>query len=331
MLVLSDTIIERSSRPRNGGVLPAANAIGLAGALGFGAAVKLMLRIDEATELIEEARFQSYGCGIAIAASSAAAELVTRKTIDQAAAVTAADIAAFLGGLPTRKMYCAVMGYEAIQHAIRDYRKVENPPGDAVLLCKCHGVAEDMVARTVRLNRLTLPEEVTGYTRAAGRCTSCFRQVENLLQRVNAAMTEEGLIAKGTGYRIGSALPHVTETIPRGECSPHMLNPVAINAQLTRQTPRPRPPASLTPPSSRPVKRTGSEREALILGAIEDIRPHLQRDGGDCELVEVECNVVHVRLSGACVGCQMASVTLSGVQEKLAATLNQPLRVVPVQ
>jgi NifU-like protein len=72
------------------------------------------------------------------------------------------------------------------------------------------------------------------------------------------------------------------------------------------------------------------EKIALIEKAIEDIRPYLKRDGGDCELVDVEGNKIFVKLTGACVGCHMASVTISGVQERLIAMLGVPLRVIPV-
>jgi len=68
----------------------------------------------------------------------------------------------------------------------------------------------------------------------------------------------------------------------------------------------------------------------LITEAIEEMRPHLQRDGGDCEFVSIDGNIIYVRLSGNCVGCQLSSVTLSGVQAKLAEKLGRPLRVVPV-
>ncbi|MFY9641182.1 MAG: NifU family protein [Rhodomicrobium sp.] len=71
-------------------------------------------------------------------------------------------------------------------------------------------------------------------------------------------------------------------------------------------------------------------RFRLIGDAIEELRPRLQRDGGDCHLVSVEGNLVRVKMSGACVGCVLASVTIHGIQEKLIAKLGFPLRVVPM-
>jgi NifU-like protein len=68
----------------------------------------------------------------------------------------------------------------------------------------------------------------------------------------------------------------------------------------------------------------------LVEEAINELRPYLKADGGDCELVSVEDNIVKVRMKGACIGCQMASVTIHGVQERLIAKLGMPLRIIPV-
>lgn len=75
-----------------------------------------------------------------------------------------------------------------------------------------------------------------------------------------------------------------------------------------------------------PVER----KHRLIRQAIEDLRPFLRADGGDCELVSIEDDLVRVKMSGACVGCQFASATISSVQERLIAALGMPLRVAPV-
>ncbi len=82
---------------------------------------------------------------------------------------------------------------------------------------------------------------------------------------------------------------------------------------------------------SEPFLETAEElRVARISAALDEIRPLLQRDGGDCRLVGVEGNVVRVKMSGACVGCQLASVTIHGIQTKLNAVLGMQLRVAPV-
>ena len=79
------------------------------------------------------------------------------------------------------------------------------------------------------------------------------------------------------------------------------------------------------------AKLNQEERIEVVSKAIDELRPHLKADGGDCELVEVKENTAYVRLTGACMGCQMASVTLSGVQQRLIEKTGMPLRVVPVQ
>lgn len=78
------------------------------------------------------------------------------------------------------------------------------------------------------------------------------------------------------------------------------------------------------------TESAADRRYRLISEAIEGLRPFLRADGGDCQLVGVEDNIVRVKMSGACVGCQFASATISGVQERLIAALGMPLRVVPV-
>lgn len=106
-------------------------------------------------------------------------------------------------------------------------------------------------------------------------------------------------------------------------------------ARMARPAPTPpMPPSrgpSLAPPQrDRVMEADTLERIKVIEAAIEELRPFLKRDGGDCELVDVEGNTIYVRLTGACVGCHMASVTIHGVQERLIAMLRTPLRVIPV-
>ena len=78
------------------------------------------------------------------------------------------------------------------------------------------------------------------------------------------------------------------------------------------------------------AEAAGDARHRVIACAIEELRPHLQRDGGDCRLLGVEGNLVKVRMSGACSGCQLAFLTVRGLQVKLIEKLGFPVRVVPV-
>ncbi|MEP9366620.1 NifU family protein [Xanthobacter sp. VNH20] len=73
-----------------------------------------------------------------------------------------------------------------------------------------------------------------------------------------------------------------------------------------------------------------SERVRIIKAVIEEVRPNLQRDGGDCELLEIDGNKVMVRLTGACVFCKLASMTLEGIQSKVVERLGELVRIIPV-
>lgn len=73
-----------------------------------------------------------------------------------------------------------------------------------------------------------------------------------------------------------------------------------------------------------------AKREAIIREVIEEIRPNLKRDGGDCELVEIEGNKVMVKMTGACVFCKLAGETIEGIQTKIVERLGELIRLIPV-
>ena len=73
-----------------------------------------------------------------------------------------------------------------------------------------------------------------------------------------------------------------------------------------------------------------SDRERIIRAVLDEVRPNLKRDGGDCELLEIDGNKIMVRLTGACVFCKLASATLEGIQARLIERLGEFVRLIPV-
>ncbi|MFG1403503.1 NifU family protein [Xanthobacter sediminis] len=80
----------------------------------------------------------------------------------------------------------------------------------------------------------------------------------------------------------------------------------------------------------KPATDRQAEREAIIRAVIEEVRPNLKRDGGDCELVEIDGNKVMVKMTGACVFCKLASETIEGIQSKIVERLGELVRLIPV-
>lgn len=302
----SEKVKDYFFNPKNAGVLDEASGVGDVGAIACGDALRLAIKVDPETQIITDARFQTFGCGSAIASSSALTELIIGKTIDEALKITNQDIADFLGGLPPEKMHCSVMGYEALRAAVANYKGEEwvDDHEDGALICKCFGIDEGYIERTVRANKLTSVEQVTHFTKACGGCGTCIEGVEGALQKTNAAMVAEGLLAAEDAFDPATAI---------------------------RPVRKPKEAAKPKAPAAKGGAMTTLQKIRLIEQAIEDLRPYLQQDGGDCELVDVEDNKVYVKLSGACVSCQMSSVTIQGVQERLIEKLGIPLRVLPVQ
>jgi NifU-like protein len=184
----TDKVKEHFMNPRNVGEIVDANAVGEAGSLACGDQMKLMLKIDE-HDVITDAKFQTFGCGSAVASASALTEMIIGKTLDEAAKITNRDIAEYLGGLPAEKMHCSVMGQEALEAAMQNYRGVtgEETAGRRKIVCECFGVPADEIERVVRENGLKKIEDVTNYTKAGGGCRQCHPRIQEILDMVYPA------------------------------------------------------------------------------------------------------------------------------------------------
>jgi NifU-like protein len=171
--------------PRNVGEIENPDGIGEVGSLACGDALKLMFKLDE-NECIEDVKFQTFGCASAIASSSALTEIIKGMTLEEAAKVSNKDIAEFLGGLPDQKMHCSVMGKEALEAAIENYRTGSTVAHElhGEVVCRCFGVTDDEIEMVVRENDLTTVEEVTNYCKAGGGCGGCIPAIEKIIEKV---------------------------------------------------------------------------------------------------------------------------------------------------
>ncbi|MGI5816499.1 MAG: iron-sulfur cluster assembly scaffold protein [Armatimonadota bacterium] len=117
----SEKVMDHFENPRNVGVLEDANAIGEVGNPRCGDIMKITMRINEETDVVEDINFQTFGCGAAIAVSSVLTELVKGKTLEDAIAVGNKDVVEELDGLPAVKVHCSVLGEEGIAAAAKYY------------------------------------------------------------------------------------------------------------------------------------------------------------------------------------------------------------------
>ena len=191
----TEKVLELFHNPKNQGLIEKTEETGVAvvfgevGSIACGDALRLHLKIQIEQDSILDARFQTFGCTSAIASSSALTELVKGLTLDQALNVTNQDIANFLGGLPEAKMHCSVMGQEALEAAIFNYRGIplaNHEDDEGALTCSCYGVSDSRIRRIIIENGLTRAEQVTNYIKAGGGCGSCLVDIDDILDAVLA-------------------------------------------------------------------------------------------------------------------------------------------------
>jgi len=265
----SEKVKDHFFHPRNVGDIENPDAVGEVGSLACGDALKLMLKVDKSKRIVD-AKFKTFGCGSAIASASALTEMVRGKTLDEAAMITDNDIAAYLDGLPEQKMHCSVMGREALEAAIANYKglTIEKPVDEGIIVCKCFGVTDNKIAHEVREHKLTTIEQVTNFCKAGGGCRSCHPQIQAIIDEVWQKEKEKALVGKG----------------------------------------------------AMPVKKlTNIQKIMMTQETIERvIRPILQADGGDIELIDIDGDRVMVSFRGSCAACSGSKVTLkSTVEAKL--------------
>jgi len=265
----TDKVKEHFLNPRNAGEVENANAIGEVGSMTCGDALKLTLQVDD-KGIIEDAKFQTFGCASAIASASALTEMLKGKSLEEAEKITNQEIADYLGGLPKEKMHCSVLGRQALEAALSNYRGEPQKEQEGEIVCECFGVTDVEIEKAIRENNLSSVEEVTNYTKAGGGCENCHDTIRELISKV------------------------------REEESP-VTRPKLSNIQKIR----------------------------MIEETIDrEIRPSLQQDGGDIELIDVIGNRVLVATRGACAVCKSSELTLTHLVEAKLRELVWPELVV---
>jgi len=275
----SDKVMDHFRNPRNVGKIEGPDGVGTVGSLACGDALTLMFKLGP-DKRIAEVKFQTFGCASAIASSSALTEMVIGKTIEEAERITNKEIADYLGGLPDQKMHCSVMGREALEAAIHNYRTGETSVKNLEdhIVCTCFGVSENEIRRVVTENGLTTVDEVTNFCKAGGGCGMCRDDIQKIIDSARDAQT-----------------------------------------------------ASPQPPAAAPKKRlTNIQKMKLIEEIIDrEIRPQLQKDGGDIELKLGPDHLVTIAFRGMCAGCQSAAFTRQDfIQAKLREFVDPDITVV---
>ena len=120
MALYSEKVMDHFRNPRNVGVLEDANGIGEVGNAKCGDIMKMYLKIED--DIVQDVKFETFGCGSAIASSSMATELIKGKPVQEAMSLTNKAVAEALDGLPDYKMHCSVLAEEAIRSALEDYQ-----------------------------------------------------------------------------------------------------------------------------------------------------------------------------------------------------------------
>jgi NifU-like protein len=287
------------------------------GSIVCGDAMRFTFRVerhptDPTKDAITEARYLTFGCTSAIAASEALCAIIEERRLTpiEALQIKNSDIVEYLEGLPKQKIHCSVMGAEALESAVFNWAQkrgvdleklgIDIHPDEKAegrIVCKCFSLSEPYIRRKIKeLNLRTIPE-ITNAIKAGGACMSCHHVpggLQDLLDEAWGKDTDALRILPAAGFPGPDAAPPDTSG-PEPALSPYQF--------------------------SKKIEK-----------AVEEyIRPMLMRDGGDVEIVDIKDSLIYCRLRGACAGCAAASQTLKLMVEKtLKEMVDQRIRVIEV-
>lgn len=312
----TDKVKDHFLNPRNARVIEDANAVGDVGSIICGDALRLMLKIDPNTEVIEDAAFQTYGCGSAIASSSALTEMLKGKTLKEAEKITNQEIVDYLGGLPPEKMHCSVMGREALDAAIANYHGLsyENSHDDGELICHCFGVGVNKIKKVVWENHLTTVEEVTNYTKAGGGCGSCKMRIEEVIDEVWVDLEKCGVPRPG---HKPTPIPSITISTSSAQAGTFSSISSVTSASA----------ATAAVSASIDEKTKNSPIYEEVKAILEEISKGFA-DGSKVSLKSISGADVSVTLEGSISQGMMKDMTLGFVKQKLSDGTGRQINVV---
>ncbi len=292
------------------------------GAIACGDAMRFTFKVrrhpaDPTRDVITEARYLTFGCTSAIAASEALCTLIEQGgyTPIDALKVSNRDIVEFLGGLPEQKIHCSVMGAEALEAAVFNWAQRRGVDLKALgvdlhlgeqdegrIVCKCFSLSEPYIKRKIRELQLRTIPEITHAIKAGGACMSCHHVPGGLQDLLDEVWGGDTSSAEPPAHT-----PLVTSIAPLGGdgvAAAPRKDPTLSPYQLAKR-----------------IEKTMDEY----------VRPMLQNDGGDVEIVDIKDRLVYCRLTGACQGCAKAGQTLSMmVEQSLKDTVDESIRVIAV-
>ncbi|MDO5308462.1 MAG: iron-sulfur cluster assembly scaffold protein [Planctomycetia bacterium] len=338
------------------GEISEADGVGEHGSVACGDALKFSFRVernadDPLKDKIVEARFLTFGCTSAIAASEALCRIIEERSLTplEALKITNQDIVEYLEGLPTQKIHCSVMGAEALEAAVFDwaskrnvdmealgYKRLVTEENEGRLVCSCFGITEPYLRRKIRELNLHTVEEVTGAIKAGGACGTCRGEIQDIITEIwsGSCGSEEGSscsfdpvaeqIATSCSFEPKSASAPVTSA-PVQESSksaasgfvPLATVSIAANGDVV-QDPSYKTAEDVSSLTQEYQNASPYQRMKLIEKVIEEeVRPILRRDGGDIEIVDVKDNLIYISMTGACDSCDSATETIELIVKTL--------------
>jgi len=301
------------------------DGLGEHGSIACGDALRFTFRVerhptDPTKDVITEARYLTFGCTSAIAASEALCALIEqgRYSPIDALKIHNSDIVEFLEGLPKQKIHCSVMGAEALESAVFNWAQKRGVDLDKLgidvhadekeegrVVCKCFSLTEPYLRRVIKELNLRTIAEMTDAVKAGGACMSCHHVPGGLQDLLDEVWGKEGAAEPEPAEP--SVLPVLTQVEP--------VKPEAPRPQETDA-------ATLSPYQF--AKKVEKAMDQYV-------RPMLQRDGGDVEIVDIKDQLVYCQLTGACAGCAGAAQTLKMmVEQTLKDMVDERVRVIAV-